>query len=178
MKLIKLLTLTLIIGLSSLWGTEYTVDEKNSMVTFKIRHAVIAKVEGKFNEFSGTYDYDANSSTFRSFTGVAKMASVNTDNQHRDKHLKAKIFDVEHYPTMNLKLRKQDGSSFVADLTIKEVTKSVNFTISLVAKGKNKFILSGEINREDFGLQFSDMVEGVGLVLSDKVEINILFAGI
>ncbi|MBU1667186.1 YceI family protein [bacterium] len=178
MKIIKLLTLALLIGLTALYGTEYTVDKENSMVTFKIRHALIAKVEGKFNEFSGTYEYDANSSTFSSFVGEATMDSVDTDDKYRDDHLKLKVFDIEKYPKMDLKLVKQDGNTFVADLTIKEVTKRVGFSISLVADSKNKFILSGKISRKDFNLKFSDTAEVGGLAVGDKVEINILFAGV
>jgi len=178
MKFFKNLVLIATIGLSSLFGTEYTVDKDNSMVTFKIRHAIVAKVEGKFNDFSGTYEYDANSSTFTSFTGEAKMETVDTDDKYRDDHLKYKVFDVENYPTMNLKLVKQDGSNFKADLTIKDVTKSVDFTISLVADSVNKFILSAEISREDYNLKFSDTAEMGGLAVGDTIEINILFAGV
>lgn len=177
MKLIKLLTLLLLIGLTSLFGTEYRVDKENSMVTFKIRHALIAKVEGRFNQFSGTYEYDVNSSVFSSFVGEAMMDTVDTDDKYRDEHLKLKVFEVEKYPKMDLKLVKQDGNSFMADLTIKEVSKRVDFTISLVADSKNKFILSGEISREAFNLKFSDTAEVGGLAVGDKVEINILFAG-
>jgi len=178
MKFIKLLTLALLIGLTALYGTEYTVDKENSMVTFKIRHALIAKVEGKFNEFSGTYAYDANSSTFSSFVGEAQMDSVDTDDKYRDNHLKSKVFDVEKYPTMYLKLVKQDGNTFLADLTIKDVTKRVELSISLVADSKNKFILSGKISCKNFNLKFSDTAEVGGLVVGDTVEINILFTGL
>ena len=177
MKIVNLLTFITLFGLSSLFGTEYTVDKENTMVTFKIRHALIAKVEGKFNEFSGTYNYDANSSTFSSFLGEAQMATVDTDDKYRDEHLKQKVFDVESYPKMDLKLIKQDGNSFQSDLTIKDVTQRVDFTISLVANSVNKFILSGEISRKDFNLNFSDTAEVGGLAVGDTVEINILLVG-
>lgn len=178
MKIIKLLTLLLFIGLTSLYGTEYTVDKEHSMVTFKIRYAVIAKVEGKFNEFSGTYVYDANKSIFSSFIGEAMLDSVDTDNKYRDNHLKTKLFDVEQYPKMYLKLAKQDGSSFVADLTIKNVTKRVKFNISHVANSKNKFLLSGEISRKNFNLKFSDTAKVGSMVVGDRVKIDIIFAGL
>ncbi len=177
MKLFKYLTLIAIVGLTSLFATEYTVDTKASMVTFKIRHAVVAKVEGKFNELSGSYNYDENSSTFSSFVGEVKTASVNTDDVHRDKHLKEKVFEVEKYPTMKLELVKQDGNSFETDLTIKDITKRISMTISLVADVKNMFILSGKINRKDFGLTFSDTSKIGDMTVGDDVEINILFTG-
>jgi len=175
MKIIKLLTLVLFIGLTSLYGTEYTVDKEHSIVTFKIRYAVIAKVEGKFNEFSGTYVYDANKSIFSSFIGEATLDSVDTDNKYRDNHLKTKLFDVEKYPKMYLKLAKQDGSSFVADLTIKNVTKRVKFNISHVMNSNNKFLLSGEISRKNFNLKFSDTSKVGSMVVGDRVKIDIIF---
>ena len=177
MKLIQVLAIVSIIGSTLLFGTEYHVDTEKSMVTFKIRHAVIAKVEGKFNQFFGTFEYDEKSHTFISFTGKAEMNSVNTDNEYRDKHLRAKVFNVEKYPEMELKLIQQDGSSFLSDLTIKGVTNRVDFSISILADNQDIFILAGEINRKDFNLSFSDMAEVGGIVVGEKVEINILFSG-
>lgn len=178
MKFLSSVVLVTLIGLTLLFGTEYTIDKENSLVSFKIRHAVIAKVEGKFNEFSGTYGYNDELNYFTSFEGEAKMASVDTDNKYRDDHLKSKVFDVEKYPTMHLKMVKQDGSKFTADLTIKEITKRIDFTVSLVPKSTNKFYLIGEISRKDFNLKFSDTAEMGGIAVGDTVKINIIFAGV
>ena len=178
MKFLNLLSLIILFGLTSLFANSYIVEEDNSMVTFKIRHALVAKVEGKFNEFSGSYEYDDALKYFISFDAEVKMNSIDTDDKYRDEHLKSKIFETKKYPAMSLKLLKQNGSSFLADLTIKDITKSVDFTISLVADSKNKFILSGEISRKDFALKFSDAAAVGGLVVGDKVEINILFVGV
>ena len=177
MKLFKKSLLLILLGVTSLFGTEYTVDTKASMVTFKIRHAVVAKVEGRFNEFSGSYNYDENSSTFSRFVGNVQTASIDTDDVHRDKHLKEKLFEVEKYPMMKLELVKQDGNNFETDLTIKDITKRIGMTISLVADVKNMFILSGKINRKDFGLTFSDTSTIGDMSVGDEVEINILFGG-
>jgi polyisoprenoid-binding protein YceI len=177
MKNLNLLALIIMVGSTLLWGAEYRVDREKSMVTFKIRHAVVAKVEGRFNEFSGTYNYDKNSSLFSSFVGEVKMESVDTDDTFRDAHLKVKVFNIAEYPTMELKLIQQDGNSFVADLTIKGITKRVELEISLLADNEKMFILSGEINRKDFNLNFSDMAEVGGIVVGNSVEINILFTG-
>jgi len=177
MKKTKLLLLMLLMSFTSLYATDYTVDTKASMVTFKIRHAFVAKVEGKFNEFSGSYNYDENSSTFSSFVGEVKTASVNTDDKYRDKHLKEKVFEVEQYPSMKLELIKQDGNTFLTNLTIKSITKEVPMTISLVADVKNMFILSGKIKRKDFNLNFSDSSKIGDMSVGNEVEINILFTG-
>lgn len=177
MKVFNLIIMVIFLGLTSLYSREYKVNEEATMVTFQIRHAVVAKVEGKFNEFAGTYNYDENSSTFSSFVGEAKTASIDTDDKFRDKHLKEKVFDVEKYPTLKLELVKQDGNNFETDLTIKGITKRINMTISLVADVKNMFILSGEISRKDFALDFSDTSQIGDMTVGNKVKINILFGG-
>lgn len=174
----KLLLLISMMGFSLLWATVYTVDPENSLVSFKIRHAVIAKVEGKFNEFSGTYAYDDAGHYFVSFEGEAKMTSVDTDEKYRDEHLRKKVFDVEHYPNMTLKMIKQNGRDFQADLTIKGIRKRVDFHVALNPKQEDSFFLMGEISRRDFNLTFSDMAELGGIAVGDKVEINIIFSGI
>jgi len=166
----------LILGL--LFGTHYKVDQANSLVAFKIRHAVVAKVEGKFNEFWGEYEYDDKLNYFKSFEGEAKMASVDTDEKYRDEHLRSKLFDVEHYPTMKLVMTKQDGSLFRSNLTIKGVTKEVDFTIGRSTQQEKRFLLMGEISRKDFNLTFSDMAELGGVAVGDTVKINIMFSGI
>ena len=178
MKNIKILLLLIFLGLSSLVATEYKVDNENSLVTFKIRHAVVAKVEGKFNLFSGSYEYDDNLSYFKSFEAEVDMASVDTDDKYRDKHLKEKVFDIVKYPKMSLKLIAQDGTLFRGNLTIKDVTKEVQFQIFLSPKRKKTFILSSEISRKDFNLMFSDTAEIGGIAVGDNVEINVLFSGI
>jgi len=178
MKKIKIVLLSMILTLSSLFATEYEVDKEISLVTFKIRHAVVAKVEGKFNIFSATYEYDDTLNYFKSFEAEVDMASVDTDEKYRDKHLKEKVFDVLKYPKMTLKLMAQDGTSFKANLTIKGITKEVEFTIFLSPKQEKTFILSSKISRKDFNLKFSDMAEMGGVAVGDTIEINVLFSGV
>ncbi len=165
------------LGITLLFGTIYKVDEENSLVSFKIRHAVVAKVEGKFNEFSGEYEYDDKLNYFKSFNGEAKMASLDTDEKYRDEHLRTHVFDVLHYPLMTLEMIHQNGSTFNANLTIKGITQEVNLTIGLSTQREKTFLLVGEISRKDFNLTFSDMAELGGVAVGDTVNINIMFSG-
>lgn len=177
MKRLNFVIFITLLSLTSLFAAEYTVDKENSLVSFKIRHAVIAKVEGKFNTFYGSYDYNDELNYFTSFEGTAQMASVDTDDKYRDNHLRNKLFDVKKYPTMSLNLVKQDGSQFIADLTIKGITKRIPFEVAMVPNTTQKFYLIGEISRKDFGLNFSDTAEMGGIAVGDNVNINIIFAG-
>jgi polyisoprenoid-binding protein YceI len=167
--------LALFFVISPLFSTEYQVNREVSKVSFKIEHAVVIDIEGVFKEFSGTYDFDKNNSTFGSFVGEVEAASIETGNRYRDKHLKEMLFDVENYPKLSLKLLKQDGNHFYVDLTIKDITKSVMMTISLVENGKDLFHLIGEIDRNDFNLDFSDTTKIGEMSVGDKVKIDILF---
>ena len=168
----KTFILITIMGLTSLFATTYQVDQEKSLVAFKITHAVVAKVEGKFNDFSGTYEYNDKLHYFSSFYGEVKIASVDTDEPNRDKHLKEKLFEASRYPTMSLKLISQDGSDFKANLTIKGITKTIDFNIGLSPSNEKEFLLVGKINRKDFNLTFLDIG---GMIVSDTVTINIMF---
>ncbi len=169
--------LIIVLFISSLLATRYEVDQNSSRVGFEIRHAVVAKVEGQFNEFSGLYDYDDQLHYFKSFHGEAKMASVDTQEKYRDAHLRDKVFDVEHYPIMRLEMLRQNGSNFEGNLTIKGISKEVNLTIGRSLEVPKMFLLQGEISRKDFNLTFSDMAELGGVAVGDKVTISIEFLG-
>jgi polyisoprenoid-binding protein YceI len=146
----KSFILATLLGLTSLFATVYQVDTEKSLVTFKIHHAVVAKVEGKFNDFLGTYEYNDEFKYFSSFKGKAKIDSIDTDEPHRDKHLKEKLFESSLYPTMNLELISQDGSDFKANLTIKGITKAVDFQIGISPSNEKQFLLVGKNRKKRF----------------------------
>jgi len=160
-----------------LFATHYEVDRDHSLVGFKIRHAVVATVEGKFNDFMGEYEYDDQLHYFKAFHGEVQTASVDTHEPYRDKHLRNKVFDVEHYPHMSFDMITQEGGMFHGRLTLKGITKEVNLTIGRATQAEDTFLLSGTILRKDFNLTFSDMAEIGGIVVGDDVEINVMFRG-
>lgn len=161
----------------------YTVDKAHSKVGFEVEHMMISSVEGHFNDFEGTIEIAEpfNKSTV---TAEAKIDSVDTANADRDKHLKSPdFFDEAKHPKMTLVTKKIEGSpdSFrlVADLTIKGVTKQVTFNGKFKGAvtdpwGNRKagFQATAEINRKDFGLNWSKMTEKLPVV-GDKVKIEL-----
>jgi len=178
MKFVNFMLLFALMGVNTLFATAFKVDKENSEVAFSIRHAVVAKVHGEFKDFSGTYDYDDTLKHFNSFKGDVQIASIDTKDIYRDNHLKLKVFDVDIYPSMDIKLIKQDGSDFLAMLTIKGISKEVNFNIAFSPEEESIFILTGKISRKDFNLKFSDTAEVGGIAVGDEIKINIHFKGI
>ena len=141
-----LVFLGLIVGVSVLApvtthaAENYQIDPAHTSITFRIQHAGISWVQGRFNEFAGAFTIDANDAGKSSFEMTIKTASVDTNVAQRDQHLRtADFFDVEKYPEMVFKstaVRNVDGGLEVTgDFTLHGVTQPVTFTLSVTAPG-------------------------------------------
>jgi polyisoprenoid-binding protein YceI len=150
---------------ASLHAVDVKIDTVSSSINFKIRHLGIANVRGHFGEFSGEWSVDAESQKLTALTGTVSVASVDTGEPKRDKHLcNEDFFEIEKHPDMTIKMTGFSGegtkSRMVADLTIKGTTKKVLFqgeVSPLIANpfngGKTRkhgLSLSTTINRMDF----------------------------
>lgn len=162
----------------------WSVDNAHSSVSFSVRHMVIAKTKGDFKDFEGTVHYDGNSFKGSSAEFTIKVASLDTDNEKRDEHLRsADFFDVEKYPDMTFKSTKvipvdENNFKLVGDLTIKDVTREVTFDCEFYGStadpwGNTRagFSARSSINRQDFNITWSKALETGGLVVGDEVEI-------
>ena len=86
------------------FATSYEVDKAHTYVGFEVDHLVISKVQGRFNDFSGTFDFDEKGNKLTNVAFTVKTASIDTNQADRDKHLRtADFFDVEKYPEMTFK---------------------------------------------------------------------------
>lgn len=162
----------------------WSVDKAHSSLGFSVRHMVISKTTGKFNDFDGTLTFDGENLANGSVLVTAQMASIDTDDEKRDDHLRsADFFDVEKHPTMTFESTRVipgDGNEFklVGDLTIKGVTKEVTFDgefNGVIADpwGSTRagFSAKTDINRQDFGITWNKTLDAGGLVVGDNVEI-------
>ena len=166
---------------------EYVIDPDHSQVIFKVKHLAISTVTGSFDVFEGTYTLDSDDISKSSVETTISAASVNTNKQKRDDHLRSDEFlDVEKYPNITFKskeVKKGDGNNFqiVGDLTIHGVTKEVTLDATYEGyiasdpwgKERTAFIANGEINRKDFGLTWNRVVETGGVVVGEDVDISI-----
>jgi polyisoprenoid-binding protein YceI len=164
---------------------DYKLDPAHSLIGFAVRHLEINWVEGRFKEFEGTIHYDDKDVTRSSVEFSAKVASVDTEVEARDKHLRtADFFEVEKFPTMTFKstrVERKGKDAFVlhGDLTLKGVTKPVAlpFTIKGAVKdpwGNTRFGIEAEtkINRRDFGINYGNAFAG-GLDVGNEVTISL-----
>ncbi len=160
----------------------WTLDKAHAEIGFSVRHLGITNVRGKFSDFDAQITADEATGKISAFTATAKAASVTTNNEQRDGHLKTDdFFNVEAYPVLTMKSKsfKWDGKKVTAvvDLTIRDKTKSVTLTGELLGPQKANFgqgmtvragyLVKGKINRKDFGLKFNMVAEGMAVVSED-----------
>jgi len=163
----------------------YKIDPVHSSIHFKVRH-FFSYVNGGFEKFEGTIEYNPDQPEKSSVTAKIDTASINTANQKRDEDLRSPIFfDVEKYPTITFQSKKvrqtgPDSADVVGDLTMHGVTKEITLQVKFLGKGRGmaKKSISGwqvtpePIKRSDYGLTWSKMVEGTAVV-GEEVTISI-----
>jgi polyisoprenoid-binding protein YceI len=152
----------------------YTPVDAESKVHFVIRNFGI-KTGGDFSGLKGTIKFDSVNFAASSFDVTVDAATVDTDNSSRDGHLRrSDYFDAGTYKTIHFKSKKVTRSSVAgrfyvfADLTIKGVTKPVEFGFSATPKNGG-YVFEGEftVNRRDFG------VGGSSASLSDNLTVSL-----
>ncbi len=164
----------------------YNVDLDHSIVGFSVAHMVVSKTTGRFTDYSGFIEMDPEAKTVKALEAVIQTASVNTNHAKRDTHLKTPdFFNVEKFPTMTWKMKsyEKQGDKYVAkgDLTLLGVTKEVALTGTfngVIPKdpwGNTRagFTAEGKINRKDFGMNWSKVLDNGGLVVGDEVDIKL-----
>ena len=163
----------------------WRVDLDHSTVGFQVAHMVISKTNGKFTEYSGFIEMDPEAKKVKAIEAMIQTKSVNTDHPKRDNHLRSPdFFDVEKYPTLIYKMKsyKNTGDTYTAvgDLTLLGVTKEITLVgmFNGVAQdpwGNTRagFTAEGKINRKDFGMKFSKLLDSGGMLVGDEVKIKL-----
>ncbi len=168
----------------------YDIDPDHSQVIFKVKHMGISTVTGRFDLIEGSYTFDDADMSKSSVETTITAASINTNEQKRDKHLKSPEFlNVEKYPTITFKSKevRKDGDDFtiVGDLTINGVTKQVELDAEYGGKAQDPmgdertaFTAETKIDRKDFGITWNKTLDSGGLVVGDDVKIELEVEGI
>src|ERR1700757_485279 len=79
----------------------WKVDKAHSHLTFTVTHLAVSDVDGTFKDFDAKISTAKGDFSDAKFEFTANTASVNTDNEQRDGHLKSPdFFNVAKYPTM------------------------------------------------------------------------------
>lgn len=189
MKKLFISTALLLTGLANA-QTNWKVDNSHSKLGFTVTHAMVSEVEGKFRIYNGEVSSKSDLDfTNASISFTADPASINTEDEKRDGHLKSPdFFDVAKYPTITFKSvsMKPTGKGKTAyelegDLTMHGVTKRVKLlAIGALTTVKDPwgnikygFKVTGVINRKDFGLNWNAVLEAGGVMVSEEVTLNI-----
>ena len=158
----------------------WNIEPAHSSVGFTVRHLGLSKVRGQFNAFSGEVTI-ADDQTASSVSATVELASIDTNNADRDGHLQSTdFFGVESNPQMTFVSTGVSQSSLTGDLTINGITKSVTFDLEfhgVAVDGyettRAGFSAEGEILRSDFGIAFNMPIGLDGMLISDKVNIEL-----
>jgi polyisoprenoid-binding protein YceI len=163
----------------------YDLDIAHSKVGFSVSHMMLTDVEGSFGEFSGKVEIEGSDLATLKASGVVKVASINTDNKDRDAHLQsADFFDAKTYPEITFQSTRVelqgDRTVLVGDFTMHGVTKTLSLLITMAGPivdpwGKTRIAVkaTSKINRQDFGVKWSQKLDSGGLVVGDEVNISI-----
>jgi polyisoprenoid-binding protein YceI len=164
----------------------FTIDTSHSEVGFSVRHMVFAKVRGQFKTWSADLAYSADDPTKTAINAEIDTASIDTREEKRDAHLRSDdFFNAEKFPKMTFKSRRIDraGDSrykVIGDLTIRDVTREVTLDVEQTGHGKDPwgnhrlgFTAKGAINRSDWGLTWNQALETGGVLVSDKIDVEV-----
>ena len=186
---VKYLTAVLVsflIGGTAFAQTTWNLDKSHSNVKFTVTHLVISEVDGLFKSFNGTMTASKPDFTDAKIDFSVDIASISTDNEQRDGHLKSDdFFNAEKFPVMTFKsvlMRKVSGNKYelLGNLTIRDVTKPVKFTVVYGGTVKDPwgntkagFKATTTVDRMAYGLKWDRVTEAGGLVVGKDVEVTV-----
>jgi polyisoprenoid-binding protein YceI len=165
----------------------WDIDPVHSVAEFKVKHMMISNVKGRFTKVTGALTLDEDDVTRSSIVAAIDAASISTNDDQRDAHLKsADFFDVEKFPQLTFRstrvTRGRDGDLQAAgDLTIHGVTREVVFDVEGPTPpatdpwGGTRIGLSAttKINRKDYGLTWNAALETGGILVGEDVTLTL-----
>ena len=185
-SLVILASALLAVSVATAQPTVWKTDAVHSNVSFAIDYMVLTEVTGNFKEFSATMTTDGENLEKGSVNVTLKTASINTENDKRDGHLRsADFFDAEKYPEISFvskSIQKGEGNQYkiAGDLTMHGVTKPVTIDAKYMGQVKDMrgnirqgFKGTTTINRDEFGVKYNATLETGGVLLGSNVTVTI-----
>jgi len=165
--------------------TKWVIDPTHSNLGFKIKHLMISNVSGSLKNFQAEVEASGADFSTAQINLTAEMESITTNNEQRDAHLRnADFFEVEKHPELKFrstKIAKTDSDTFdlYGELTLKGIAKPVKLHVEFNGTVKDPwgneragFVISGKINRSEWGINFNGVLETGGVVLGEEVKIH------
>lgn len=162
----------------------YVLDQAHTEIGFVARH-MLARVRGRFTSFDGRIEIAERPEDSGAEVEI-DAGSIWTNQEMRDNHLRSgDFFDVGRFPRITFRsrgLRPTGPTTFqlVGNLTIKDVTREVLLDVEYLGFGSTlqgdamvAFSARGEVDREDWGLTWNQVLETGGLLVGKKVQIDI-----
>lgn len=188
MKSLKLSIASLLLVIGAKAQVNWKIDNSHTKMGFSVTHMTVTETEGKFK----TYEGSISSKSETDFTDAnveisLDVASINTDDEKRDGHLKSgDFFDAEKYPKITFKStsikkgKAKNSYIITGDLTMKGITKKVTFNGVHIGKSikspwgttNTGFAVTGVVNRQEFGVSWNKSLDAGGVVVGDLVKIS------
>ena len=164
----------------------WQIDSAHSGIHFSVRHLVIAKVRGQFSRWTGALTAPDGDFSRATVEATIDASSIETGVADRDAHLKsADFFDVVTYPEITFRSSRieplgGDRLRLVGELTLHGVTREVALEVESAGETRDPWgnIRAGfnartAVDRSAFGLTWNQALEAGGVMVGDRVEIEI-----
>ena len=165
-------------------GAEFAVDPSHTSVVFAVSHLGYSYTYGRFNQVTGDFLFDSANPTTGQFALDIDPASVDTNDEKRDQHLRgADFFNVRQFPTMQFRSTAiraaENGLEITGNFTLHGVTKQITIPLRVLGEGKGPygkdrigFLSQFSLKRSDFGM--TNMAGPIG----DEISVLMSFEGI
>jgi polyisoprenoid-binding protein YceI len=182
---ILMLTVAALLAAGGAFATPYQIDPNHTRIGFAVRHMAVSTVRGEFHDYDAQIDIDEADLTRSSIAIAIETASIDTDVEMRDNDLRSpNFFDAATYPQITFTSKSiartaAGGYLVTGDLTMHGVTKEVQLPVTLAGPidlGESlRMGASAElsINRKDWGISWSRVLDNGGLVAADEVTLEI-----
>lgn len=164
----------------------WQIDSAHSGIHFSVRHLVIAKVRGQFGRWTGALAVPDGDFSKATVEVAIDAASIETGVADRDAHLRsADFFDVERFPEITFRSRRvepiaEGRFALVGDLTLRGTTREVPLEVESAGQTRDPwgnvragFAGKTAVDRKEFGLTWNQALEAGGVMVGDKVEIEV-----
>ena len=167
----------------------WSIDPAHSLAEFSAKHMMITTVKGRFGAVNGTIAIDGRDPDRSSVEVEIDAASIDTNNEQRDQHLRSEDFlDVAKYPTVTFRSKRVEGAyaeagdqfTVAGDLTIRGTTREVTLDATFEGTGTDpwggeraSFSAETKIDRRDFGLVWNQTLEAGGVLVSNQIRLSL-----
>jgi len=166
--------------------TTYNIDTAHSEIAFTVKHMMVSKVRGSFNDFEGWIKTNKEDMEGSEVYFKADVASIDTRAPQRDEHLRGpEFFDIATYPELTFKsnsFKRINGDNYemTGQLTMHGITNEITLSVEYTGEGVNAtgnpflaFEINGAISRKEYGITWNPAIEGGGVIVSDEVKLDL-----